>query len=138
MASLAKWLSVRLRTKWLWVRVQMQSLKTVNAYIVFDLDNCPKTSLRSFKLTRFLLGAINIVKKSDKEKYVHIGYGIAFDVKSEWNFGNDFDRTVVIFGVSNSSSSNTENRKNDFLTLGKGNIFGINGRFDAPGKKNYN
>ena len=27
-ASLAKWLSVRLRTKWLWVRVQLQSLKS--------------------------------------------------------------------------------------------------------------
>ena len=26
MVSLAKWLSVRLRTKWLWVRVQLQSL----------------------------------------------------------------------------------------------------------------
>ena len=25
MASLAKWLSVRLRTKWFWVRVQLQS-----------------------------------------------------------------------------------------------------------------
>ena len=25
--SLAKWLSVRLRTKWLWVRVPLQSLK---------------------------------------------------------------------------------------------------------------
>ena len=27
LASLAKWLSVRLWTKWLWVRVQLQSLK---------------------------------------------------------------------------------------------------------------
>ena len=27
MASLAKWLSVRLRSKWLWVRVPLQSLK---------------------------------------------------------------------------------------------------------------
>ena len=27
LASLAKWLSVRLRSKWLWVRVQLQSLK---------------------------------------------------------------------------------------------------------------
>ena len=25
--SLAKWLSVRLRTKWLWVRVQLQSVE---------------------------------------------------------------------------------------------------------------
>ena len=28
LASLAKWLSVRLRTRWLWVRVQLQSLKS--------------------------------------------------------------------------------------------------------------
>ena len=28
MASLAKWLSVRLRTKWLWVGVPLQSLNT--------------------------------------------------------------------------------------------------------------
>ena len=26
-ASLTKWLSVRLRTKWLWVRVHLESLK---------------------------------------------------------------------------------------------------------------
>ena len=26
-ASLAKWLSVRLRTKWFWVRVQLESLQ---------------------------------------------------------------------------------------------------------------
>ena len=95
MASLAKWLSVRLQTKLLWVRVQLQSLKTINAYIVYDLDNCPKKLLRNFKL-RFLLGAINIVKESDKEKYMYTGYGIAFDVKSDWNFGNDFARNVVI------------------------------------------
>ena len=25
MASLAKWLSVKLRTKWLWIRIQLQS-----------------------------------------------------------------------------------------------------------------
>ena len=30
--SLAKWLSVRLRTKWLWVRVQLQSLKKMQIY----------------------------------------------------------------------------------------------------------
>ena len=29
LASLAKWLSVRLRTKWLWVRVLLQSLENV-------------------------------------------------------------------------------------------------------------
>ena len=29
MASLAKWFSVRLRTKWLWVRITLLSLKQV-------------------------------------------------------------------------------------------------------------
>ena len=29
MASLAKWLSVRLQTKWLWVRIPLQSLKAM-------------------------------------------------------------------------------------------------------------
>ena len=33
-ASLAKWLSVRLRTKWFWVRVQLQSLITLICKII--------------------------------------------------------------------------------------------------------
>ena len=37
MASLAKWLSVRLQTKWLWVQVPLQSLysgKDVNSHVL--------------------------------------------------------------------------------------------------------
>ena len=33
-ATLAKWLSVRLRNKWLWVRVQLQSLKTIQVRLI--------------------------------------------------------------------------------------------------------
>ena len=35
LASLAKWLSVRLRTKWFWVRVQLQSLHHKELYQTF-------------------------------------------------------------------------------------------------------
>ena len=35
----------------------------------------------------------------------------------------------------NSSSSHTDNCKNDFLVLGEGDTFGINGSFGAPEKK---
>ena len=35
LVSLAKWLSVRLRTKWLWVRVPLQSLKRGNVVPIF-------------------------------------------------------------------------------------------------------
>ena len=63
-------------------------------------------------------------------------YGIAFDWKDEWNFGNDFARNVIIFGVDNSSSYHTDNRKKNLLILGEWNTFGLNGSFDAP-EKNF-
>ena len=48
---------------------------------------------------------------------VYSGYGIAFDGKGQRNFGNGFARNVVIFGVYNRSSSQTNNHKNDSLVL---------------------
>ena len=51
-----------------------------------------------------LLGATSIVKNSDKGKYVYSGYGMAFDGKGEWSFGNDYARNFIIFGIDNSSS----------------------------------
>ena len=41
---------------------------------------------------------------------------------------------VVIFGVDNSSSSHTYNRRNKFLVLGEGPNYGINGSFWSPMK----
>ena len=49
--------------------------------MVYDLDNCSKLPLRNFILRNCLFGATNIVKNSDKSKYVYSGYGIAFDGK---------------------------------------------------------
>ena len=40
-----------------------------------------------------------IVKNNDKEKDVYSGYGIAFDGRYEWSFGNDTTKNVVIFGL---------------------------------------
>ena len=73
--------------------------KILNVYIVHDLDSWPKIPLRNFTLENCLFGATNIVKNSDKEKYVYSGYGIAFDGKGEWSFDNDYpfhtQRTLV-------------------------------------------
>ena len=44
----------------------------------------------------------------------------------EKDFGNGFARNVVIFGADHSSSSHTDNRKDNFLVLGKGPTQGIN------------
>ena len=59
------------------------STKIVNAYIVYDLNDSPKVPLRNFILKNYLFGATNILKNSDKGKYVYNGYGIAFDGKGE-------------------------------------------------------
>ena len=52
MASLTKWLSVRLRTKWLWVQVQSQSLETEKSFFddqtkdfTINKANFPKNTL---------------------------------------------------------------------------------------------
>ena len=41
----------------------------------------------------------------------------------------------MTFGVDNSSSSHSDNRNNNFLVLGEGPIYGINGSFGSPEKK---
>ena len=79
-----------------------------------------------------MFGATNIINNNDKEMYVYSAYGIAFDGIGSWSFNDDFARNFLIFGVDNSSSSHTDNRKNDILILGEGDTFGINGSFGAP------
>ena len=66
---------------------------------------------------------------------MYSGCRIAFGVKGEWGFDNDYTRNVIIFGVDNSSSSDSDNLKNNFFVLGEGNTFGINGSFGVPNKK---
>ena len=107
----------------------------MNAYIAYDLDVSPNVPLRNFTLKNCLFGATNIVKNSDKEKYVHSVYGITFDGKGSWSFGNAYARNVIIFGVDNNSSSHTDNLKNNFLVLGEGDTFVFNGSFGAPDEK---
>ena len=77
----------------------------------------------------------NIVRNSDKDKWVFSGYGIAFDGGGWWSFRNGTARNVIIFGIDNSSSSNAGNLKNNFLILGLGPTFGINKSFGSLEKK---
>ena len=74
-----------------------------------------KNQVRNFTLKNCLFGATDIVKNSDKEKYINSGYGIEFDGKVKWSFGNDDARNVMTFGVDNSSSSHTDNLNNIFF-----------------------
>ena len=108
--------------------------KIVNVYIVYYLDAWSKIPLRNFTMKILLFVATSIVKNSNKEKCVYSGYEIAFDVNGERSFDNDFARNVVTFGVDNSSPFHTDNFKINFLVLGQGGTFGINGSFGVPEK----
>ena len=76
-----------------------------------------------------------IVKNSDKEKYVHSRYGIIFDSVGSWSFDNDITRSFTISGVDNSSSSHSNNRKNNFLMLGESPTLVLMERLDHQEKK---
>ena len=109
--------------------------KLVNVYIAYDLDAWPRNPTNNFKFKNCLFGATNTVKNCDKEKYVYSGYGITFDNARSWSFDNDSARNFIVFGVDNSSSSRANNYKNNFLVLGEGPTFEINGSFGSPEKK---
>ena len=65
-----KKISVNLNKSPLVVEKNNYSTKIVNAYIVYDLDDWPKGPLRNFTLKNCLLGSTNIIKNSDKEKWL--------------------------------------------------------------------
>ena len=107
--------------------------KTIDVYIVYDLEPWLRNHTNNFKFKNCLFGATNIVKNSDKEKYVYSGSRITFDSVGSWGFVNDFAGSVIIFGVENSLSSHFDNC--NFLILGEGPTYGINGSFGSPEQK---
>ena len=54
---------------------------------------------------------------------------MTFDSAGSWSFNNDFARNVIIFSDNNSSLTHADNHKNNFLILGEGPTYGINGSF---------
>ena len=106
--------------------------KIENVYIVYDLVGWPRSSTNNVKHKNCLFGAFNLVKSSDKEKYVHNGYGLTFDSASSWSFVNGTTKKVIIFDVDNSLLSQVYNCKNNFLILCLRATFGINGGLGSP------
>ena len=98
----------------------------LNLYIVYELNTWSCNLANNFTLKIVLFGTVKLVRNSIKSKFTYNGQRTTFDGEGLWNFGNDFAINIVIFGVDNSSSSTTNNRKNNFLVLGKGPTQGIN------------
>ena len=69
--------------------------KIVYVYIVYDLDVWRKILVT---ISNCLFGTNDIVKISDKGKWLYTGYEITFYSVSSWSL-NLTSRNVVIFGI---------------------------------------
>ena len=66
-----------------------------------------------------MLGAVSLTKHVDIDQYKYSGYGIGFDRKGEFSFGNNgFGKIVIIFRTDMSSSVHANNRTKIVLILG--------------------
>ena len=98
--------------------------KIVNIYIVYEIN---KTfDISSYPtLENCLFGAFKLTKHPDIDQYKYSGYGIGFDRKWFFSFGNGTGRNVIVFGGDMSSSLQIDNKKKDILILGKAPTHGL-------------
>ena len=90
----------------------------VNIYIVYEISK--NYNISSYlTLENFLFGAVSLTKHVDIDQYKYCGYGIGFDRKEEFSFGNGFGRNSIILGADMSSSIHDNNKAKNILVLGK-------------------
>ena len=67
----------------------------VKIYIVYEITK--KNSRSDYPtLENCLFGFVKLTKNPDIDKYKYCGYGIGFDRKGEFSFGNGFGQNVII------------------------------------------
>ena len=90
----------------------------VNIYIVYAITK--KNSISSYPtLENCLFGAVKLTKNPDFDKYKYSGYGIGFDRRGEFSFGDGFGQNIIILGTDMGSSVHANNKRRNILVLGK-------------------
>ena len=72
-----------------------------------------------------MFGAVTLTKHADIDQHKCSGFGIGFDRKGEFSFGNGFGRERIIFGADMSSSVHANNKTKNILVLGKDFVQGL-------------
>ena len=107
-------------------KVTYNHRKIVNIYIVYEISK--NYSISTYPtLENCLLGAAGLTKNADIDQYKYSGYGVGFDRKNEFSFGNGYGKNVIIFGANMNSAVHVDNKKKDILILGKGPTQGFDG-----------
>ena len=90
----------------------------VNIYIVYEITK--KNYINDYPtLENFLFGSVKLTKNPDIDKYKYSRYGIGFDRKGEFSFGNGFGQNVIIFGADMSIFVYANNKTRNILVRGK-------------------
>ena len=93
----------------------------MNFFIVYELDTWSRDLNSGFTLKNCLFAGVTLAKSANPNKYVHSGYGIGFDSRSEVSLPDDsVGKNIIIFGVDMSSCVYIDNNKKDILILGIG------------------
>ena len=87
-------------------------------YIVYEISKNYNISTYP-TLENCLFGFVALTKHADIDQYKYSGYGIGFDRKGEFSFGNGFGRNVIILREDMSSSVHATNKAQNILILGK-------------------
>ena len=74
-------------------------------------------------------------KRVDIDQYKYSEYGIEFDSKGTFSFGNRFGRNVIIFGVDMISFVHVDNKEKYFLFFSEGPTQGLDGTTLTAEKK---
>ena len=96
----------------------------VNIYIVYEISK--NYNIRSYPtLENCLFGAFSLTKHADIDQYKYSRYGIEFDRKREFSFGNGLGRNYIILGADMSSSVHANNKTKNILVLDKDFVQGL-------------
>ena len=90
----------------------------VNIYIVYEITK--RNYISNYPTPEnCLFASVKLTKNPNIDKHNYSGYGIGFDRKGEFLFGNGFGQNVIIFGPDMSSSVHANNKTKNILVLGK-------------------
>ena len=56
----------------------------INCFCCYELDTCSQDLSSNFTLEDSLFGGIKLAKNADSDKYINSGYGIEFNLRSEF------------------------------------------------------
>ena len=96
----------------------------LNIYIVYEITK--KNSISDYQtLENCLFVSVKLTKNPDIDKYKYSGYGIGFDRKRSFSFGNGYGQNVIIFGADMSRSIHSTNKTKNILVFDKDFVQGL-------------